>query len=116
MSKLSEVNTGVPGICAAMSRQATASSRSIATKRDRKSTRLNSSHGYISYAVFCLKNKILRLFRPRQRLIFTNLPSIPIRHVHIELCDTFLSVPARNRYAPRRGGLAPYSDQFQLHH
>src|SRR5256884_561252 len=27
------------------------------TKRDRKSTRLNSSHGYISYAVFCLKKK-----------------------------------------------------------
>src|SRR2546429_5718893 len=26
---------------------------------DRKSTRLNSSHGYISYAVFCLKKKIL---------------------------------------------------------
>src|SRR5207245_7118363 len=25
--------------------------------RDRKSTRLNSSHGSISYAVFCLKNK-----------------------------------------------------------
>src|SRR3989449_7302771 len=24
-------------------------------ERDRKSTRLNSSHGYISYAVFCLK-------------------------------------------------------------
>src|SRR2546422_7348746 len=29
-----------------------------ATKaEDRKSTRLNSSHGYISYAVFCLKKK-----------------------------------------------------------
>src|SRR5687768_17976152 len=27
--------------------------------RDRKSTRLNSSHGYISYAVFCLKKKNL---------------------------------------------------------
>src|SRR5687768_17999593 len=26
-------------------------------KIDRKSTRLNSSHGYISYAVFCLKKK-----------------------------------------------------------
>src|SRR5687768_18224157 len=26
-------------------------------KTDRKSTRLNSSHGYISYAVFCLKKK-----------------------------------------------------------
>src|SRR2546422_1883047 len=25
--------------------------------KDRKSTRLNSSHGYISYAVFCLKKK-----------------------------------------------------------
>src|SRR2546422_5584351 len=29
----------------------------VGTKRDRKSTRLNSSHGYISYAVFCLKKK-----------------------------------------------------------
>src|SRR2546429_3860028 len=28
-----------------------------ACPRDRKSTRLNSSHGYISYAVFCLKKK-----------------------------------------------------------
>src|SRR2546429_1167034 len=34
--------------------------------RDRKSTRLNSSHGYISYAVFCLKKKknvVLRWLR-----------------------------------------------------
>src|SRR2546422_4181110 len=28
-----------------------------ANRTDRKSTRLNSSHGYISYAVFCLKKK-----------------------------------------------------------
>src|SRR5205809_1996570 len=28
---------------------------------DRKSTRLNSSHGYISYAVFCLKKKIKKI-------------------------------------------------------
>src|SRR3989337_4035838 len=28
-------------------------------QRDRKSTRLNSSHGSISYAVFCLKNKTM---------------------------------------------------------
>src|SRR3990172_5013078 len=27
------------------------------SRLDRKSTRLNSSHGYISYAVFCLKKK-----------------------------------------------------------
>src|SRR3989449_3021657 len=31
--------------------------------RDRKSTRLNSSHGYISYAVFCLKKKKLKTKR-----------------------------------------------------
>src|SRR5687768_18177750 len=30
---------------------------SEASVQDRKSTRLNSSHGYISYAVFCLKKK-----------------------------------------------------------
>src|SRR3989449_2958497 len=29
---------------------------------DRKSTRLNSSHGYISYAVFCLKKKNIGRF------------------------------------------------------
>src|SRR2546429_3899672 len=32
---------------------------------DRKSTRLNSSHGYISYAVFCLKKKKYKTALPR---------------------------------------------------
>src|SRR5687768_18370999 len=32
--------------------------------QDRKSTRLNSSHGYISYAVFCLKKKTIPTARP----------------------------------------------------
>src|SRR2546429_1166187 len=31
----------------------------LGPERDRKSTRLNSSHGYISYAVFCLKKKTI---------------------------------------------------------
>src|SRR2546422_3006972 len=38
---------------------------------DRKSTRLNSSHGYISYAVFCLKKKKRNTIEPestRERL------------------------------------------------
>src|SRR2546429_1256274 len=35
----------------------------LASIRDRKSTRLNSSHGYISYAVFCLKKKKLHTRR-----------------------------------------------------
>src|SRR2546422_8540471 len=33
---------------------------------DRKSTRLNSSHGYISYAVFCLKKKKKVKHRPQR--------------------------------------------------
>src|SRR2546422_4179611 len=36
---------------------------------DRKSTRLNSSHGYISYAVFCLKKKNRNQIRVRQHQI-----------------------------------------------
>src|SRR3989449_6605826 len=41
---------------------------SIFAPQDRKSTRLNSSHGYISYAVFCLKKKNIfyTLFCPRR--------------------------------------------------
>src|SRR2546422_10433378 len=37
-----------------------------AAAEDRKSTRLNSSHGYISYAVFCLKKKKHHIYRMRQ--------------------------------------------------
>src|SRR5258708_16187368 len=36
--------------------------------RDRKSTRLNSSHQIISYAVFCLKKKNAHAHRPRTAL------------------------------------------------
>src|SRR2546427_7508279 len=36
--------------------------------RDRKSTRLNSSHSQISYAVFCLKKKKITLLPPVTRL------------------------------------------------
>src|SRR3712207_7849107 len=36
----------------------------LGTLQDRKSTRLNSSHANISYAVFCLKKKIL--YRSKQ--------------------------------------------------
>src|SRR5687768_18372726 len=48
--------------CAALSgrhfrRMSSRTSRNNGAGSDRKSTRLNSSHGYISYAVFCLKKK-----------------------------------------------------------
>src|SRR2546422_2229359 len=44
---------GVPGRARGPER----SGSGVVARRDRKSTRLNSSHGYISYAVFCLKKK-----------------------------------------------------------
>src|SRR2546426_8428205 len=46
-------------------RWARSSSRSRRSSRwgDRKSTRLNSSHLVISYAVFCLKKKIINILR-----------------------------------------------------
>src|SRR2546422_4755662 len=48
---------GLRGPLAALARTAAGISCGAADGRDRKSTRLNSSHGYISYAVFCLKKK-----------------------------------------------------------
>src|SRR2546422_5092826 len=58
------------------------SSRGAALTRlngDRKSTRLNSSHGYISYAVFCLKKKKI-IFRLDPALVkYNNDNQLPQR-------------------------------------
>src|SRR5256884_6816418 len=74
-------------------------------KRDRKSTRLNSSHGYISYAVFCLKKKKdiqqpTSLLRPMLRsatdreLHLVAAPSIAttLRNAHLSISMTSTSV------------------------
>src|SRR2546422_5568296 len=50
--------------------------RVAAPGTDRKSTRLNSSHGYISYAVFCLKKKKKHL-RQRQQMTFSTAHTAP---------------------------------------
>src|SRR2546429_5220358 len=47
------VFTAVSSMC-----EVSCPARASRPRRDRKSTRLNSSHGYISYAVFCLKKKM----------------------------------------------------------
>src|SRR2546427_5819237 len=46
-----------PDACAAATPRTTSAVTSPLTRLDRKSTRLNSSHSQISYAVFCLKKK-----------------------------------------------------------
>src|SRR5260221_1932258 len=45
--------------------------REALEERDRKSTRLNSSHTVISYAVFCLKKKKTKHRPPRQAASYT---------------------------------------------
>src|SRR2546429_1626009 len=62
-------------------------------RADRKSTRLNSSHGYISYAVFCLKKK-----RPLQNSIVQINRTI-LRHLlnPLHIAST-LSFPSAHDY------------------
>src|SRR5205809_4904742 len=52
-----EVNVAVPVLAAPPTTLVGLTVTEDKRGRDRKSTRLNSSHGYISYAVFCLKKK-----------------------------------------------------------
>src|SRR2546429_2309848 len=56
LSFLTSSLRGVPGVSGAVSSLDWPDPLFTGNK-DRKSTRLNSSHGYISYAVFCLKKK-----------------------------------------------------------
>src|SRR2546422_4397302 len=51
--------------------------RFVEELKDRKSTRLNSSHGYISYAVFCLKKKN----RTRQRACIGGVCTVSVRRI-----------------------------------
>src|SRR5687768_1709106 len=60
--QIEEVVNTVDGIDELRSISGQGNSIVIATL-DRKSTRLNSSHGYISYAVFCLKKKNISVCR-----------------------------------------------------
>src|SRR5207249_8031776 len=54
-----------------------------ALQRDRKSTRLNSSHVSISYAVFCLKKKTeIDRHQPRVSLHLLEYVSRPLRRLH----------------------------------
>src|SRR3712207_8701991 len=45
---------------------------------DRKSTRLNSSHANITYAVFCLKKKLLLLSFMKRKILSTSTPHLTV--------------------------------------
>src|SRR2546430_9122759 len=76
--------------------------------QDRKSTRLNSSHSQISYAVFCLKKKkhvdlhypLTPTARPAEapagrRINTRDIPHLPVR---VPLCPRLLSTTAVYAY------------------
>src|SRR3989337_453307 len=62
---------------------------------DRKSTRLNSSHGSISYAVFCLKKK-------------KNTRPVPVQLLAIALAHTALTPPLFSGNDVSRSGAPDY--------
>src|SRR5438105_12200814 len=54
---ISQWGLGFAGILALLGMLCSLATNRMRTQQDRKSTRLNSSHEWISYAVFCLKKK-----------------------------------------------------------
>src|SRR5256884_1194512 len=86
-------------------REARCTVERASSTEDRKSTRLNSSHGYISYAVFCLKKKKttashlsrsdpLRLYRSPAK------PNLAHRHLlEYDVQDRILDMSRRHKHA-----------------
>src|SRR5438105_10653172 len=67
---------------------------------DRKSTRLNSSHEWISYAVFCLKKKITTL--EHVPLLETDHPSRQEDCASLPLASAWLAHPVRLTCLPAK--------------
>src|SRR2546429_6966478 len=104
-----DTRTFAPSCGPAPSRQALpgafAPPQPVDSQADRKSTRLNSSHGYISYAVFCLKKKTHthRALLPRaDEPIHLNLQVLPKRLEPTYLLDA-VSPPIPS--PPRQRGI-----------
>src|SRR2546430_12679791 len=93
--------TPATATCSACSRPCMCST---ARHRDRKSTRLNSSHSQISYAVFCLKKKKqnYRQPSPPTRTFITQVYSTPNGLILIQIPQlTRHRIAPEQRHAPR---------------
>src|SRR3712207_7537940 len=85
---------------------------SVFEARDRKSTRLNSSHANISYAVFCLKKK--------NKQSTLNLPPYHTSHTHSPTSHSITSAntPSHSltRSTPIRRSISPSPTLLFFHH
>src|SRR5690606_37345986 len=93
------------------------SNRSDAIASDRKSTRLNSSHVKISYAVFCLKKKIMALSVRQGSLEAPILESYSTCETPKEMWATLQKVYVNTFFLmilrPPRSTLFPYTTLFR---
>src|SRR5207244_8978341 len=71
-----DVNAVIGDVFVLLEHQFTAQRITVRRELDRKSTRLNSSHQIISYAVFCLKKKTKRYITRNQTSRHTNTRTI----------------------------------------
>src|SRR5438874_5803251 len=97
--------TDIDGVVKRLEEEGLGAHLSGGKERDRKSTRLNSSHVEISYAVFCLKKKISRL---QAGLLCLSQKTQPAFSCAGEPVATFDSPPgiSLGRQAPVRGAAA----------
>src|SRR5256885_6708822 len=87
---------------------------SFSCKRDRKSTRLNSSHLVISYAVFCLKKK--KKYRTHRYRTHHELPD---SHMNITLLSSQYDTLtlSHHLYTPHVAHIVVHTDiQLAIHH
>src|SRR5438876_510678 len=82
----------------------------IGIVRDRKSTRLNSSHPSISYAVFCLKKK--NYLDPAQFLVAAQRRDL-LPPSRLPPCSPFSSPSTSRRRRPPTSTLFPYTTLFR---
>src|SRR2546430_3616192 len=68
-----------------------AESRNVLLDLDRKSTRLNSSHSQISYAVFCLKKK--KITTTESTVVVTNLSKLSVLLQLLQIRNITFLVP-----------------------